>query len=258
MQKHLLYEASMLAQCESPYIVKYYGESYQQAVFCIVMEYCSLGSLAQLINPAYQFQWIYEKKVQVAYEILCGIDYLHTNDIVHGDIKPANIVLNALGKAKIIDFGLASNINKPFPDILKTICRHTHPTTTEPYYPIGTLRYIDPDILSGELKRPQKSSDIFSYGRTLYQLNTGKAPWQTITEPERLKTKILSERTESVPISTPAFFQQTMTKCYAPKESRASAQSLLGFFQSTFQSTQSHSTDLSKHANFDDVQTAQL
>ncbi|KAJ4773669.1 U-box domain-containing protein kinase family protein [Rhynchospora pubera] len=130
----------------------------------LVYEYLPLGSLDNHLpykncNPSLPWQ----VRVQVARQICSALIFLHSSGVVHGDLKPENVLLDSNFMVKLSDLG---------------ICRHVKMTntTTTPYHrteqPKGTVAYIDPEYVnSGELTA---QCDVFSFGIVLLQLVTGK------------------------------------------------------------------------------------
>lgn len=99
----------------------------------------------------------------LASQITAALQYLHEKGIVHGDIKPGNIMLCADGSSRLIDFGMAQPVDK----------RRFHFGGSAPA--MGTKEYIAPEQLQRQHGRP--SADIYSLGATLYQMLTGVVPF---------------------------------------------------------------------------------
>src|SRR5947207_3141351 len=98
----------------------------------------------------------------------------HARAVVHRDLKPENVIVTSEGRVKILDFGLAQT--DPF---LTTADTGDLPTTrfqTDPGMIVGTLGYMAPEQLKGELVTP--SADIFSLGCILFEMVTSKRPFQ--------------------------------------------------------------------------------
>ena len=99
-------------------------------------------------------------------QILDALSYAHTHDVVHRDIKPANVMLTPAGKVKLMDFGIAR---------MKAGRRLTLPGLV-----IGSLPYMSPEQIRGG--DPDARSDIYSFGIMLYEMTTGRRPFQGETE----------------------------------------------------------------------------
>ena len=133
------------------------------------------------------------KLLQLAAQIAEGLAKAHGAGIVHRDLKPENVMVTKDGFVKILDFGLAKLIEAD-PDgvsAMPTLARpETHPGTV-----LGTVGYMSPEQASGE---PMDfRSDQFSLGSILYELSTGKKPFQRKTAAETLSA-IIRDEPESV------------------------------------------------------------
>ena len=96
-------------------------------------------------------------------EALCtAVEYAHTQGVVHGDLKPANMMFDKHGEPIILDFGLLQLFG--------------HPTTSAPHHVPGTPEYLSPEQAKG--KPSDKHSDVYALGVILYELLTGQTPFQ--------------------------------------------------------------------------------
>lgn len=126
----------------------------------LVMTYCAVGSCEKLIGK------VTEKEVwKILHDAASGLAYLHSNNIIHQDIKPANILQDDMGNYVIIDFGIS------------TLARDTlRKSTLRGNTSAGTLAYMAPERFSKD-PTPLFASDIWSLGAMLFELLEGKTPF---------------------------------------------------------------------------------
>ncbi|KAG8096698.1 hypothetical protein GUJ93_ZPchr0013g34334 [Zizania palustris] len=150
-------EIALLSQFEHENIVQYYGTEKEDSKLYIFLELVTQGSLASL----YQKYPLRDTHVS-AYtrQILNGLTYLHDRNIVHRDIKCANILVHANGSVKLADFGLAKEIGK-FNDLKS--CK-------------GTVYWMAPEVVNPN-KTYGPAADIWSLGCTVLEMLTGQLPY---------------------------------------------------------------------------------
>lgn len=108
-----------------------------------------------------------EEKITMAIHICKGLLYLHKKNVVHGDIKPSNILVSRKRECKLSDFGISS--------IAKG---DRKPKTAS----IGTEMFMAPELFNGDISHPTKACDIYSLGMTMYQLFEERSPFQETFE----------------------------------------------------------------------------
>lgn len=151
-------EAKILAQLDSPHIIKVLDFGMFKEYFYISFEYIEGVSLRNLLK---QQQLNVEQKNHLMAQLLKGLYYAHQCQIIHRDIKPENIFVDNSLNLKIGDFGLALSAEDNF--------------VTNPYSIVGTPSYMSPEQVRGAKLNAQ--SDLFSAGVVLYEMFAGRNPF---------------------------------------------------------------------------------
>ncbi|KAL6717976.1 Suppressor of Sensor Kinase (SLN1) [Lecanora helva] len=185
-------EQAVLEVLDHPNIVSYYGIEVHRDKVYIFMEYCSGGSLANLLEHGRIED---ETVVQVyALQMLEGLAYLHQSGIAHRDIKPENILLDHNGVIKYVDFGAARVIarqNKTLQpqqqaDATTTPNGINAPNTALPKVPqkqksmTGTPMYMSPEVIKGSNEGRLGAIDVWSLGCVILEMSTGRRPWASL------------------------------------------------------------------------------
>lgn len=158
-----LAEGKELQGSEHPNIVRLNWMGRVDGVFVIEMEYFKGHKLSdELCETGFKNPKTFEQIHEIFNKILDGIEFIHNKKISHGDIKPQNILIKD-DDIKITDFGTSKYIEDIF---IKTIDGQ------------GTMAYMAPEI-AGSRKKRYINSDIYSLGVLLYQLLTGRTPYET-------------------------------------------------------------------------------
>jgi len=98
---------SLLKDISCDHIVKYKGSFYKDNYLWFAMEYCSGGSISDIIRLS-KISLSEDEIATILFDILIALQYLHSLNIIHRDIKAGNILINHEGKAKLCDFGIAA------------------------------------------------------------------------------------------------------------------------------------------------------
>jgi mitogen-activated protein kinase kinase kinase len=152
-------EVATLRTLDHPNIVKYLGTD-RSGTFTILLEYVPGGSIASLLG---HFGPMPEPVLcRYLWQVLCGLQYLHDRDVIHRDIKGANILVSDKGQVKLTDFG--SSISAlGSGDVHRLL--------------LGTVLWMAPEVCRQEPDQDLKASDIWSLGCTILQMATARVPW---------------------------------------------------------------------------------
>ena len=171
-------EVAFWSNSQHPQVVQYYGSFINGPMLYILMEYMAGGSVSDIIRYSFPNGFKDESVIAtILLAILQALDYIHSNNELHRDVKPGNALISSEGKVKIGDFGVAATL---FEGGQRRRARYTV---------IGTPCYMAPEILQEETGYTQKA-DIWSFGITAIELATGSAPYSTL-QPLAVVQKIL-------------------------------------------------------------------
>ena len=170
---HLLREARLAASLNHPHICTIYevGESNGQAF--IAME---LVDGRQLSNVIPSDGLPLESVVRYGMQIADALGHAHDRGVVHRDLKGANVLVTTEGRAKILDFGIATRHEPHNQDATQTS------GLDQPGVVAGTLPYMAPEVLRGE--GADARSDVWALGVLLYEMATGRRPFRAPTSAE--------------------------------------------------------------------------
>lgn len=153
-------ESRAIAMLSHPNIVKVYDVSFGDRLQYIVMEYIDGITLKEYISQQHVIRW--KEAVHFTLQILYALQHAHEKGIIHRDIKPQNIMLLKDGTIKVTDFGIAR------------FSRSDSRTMTDKA--IGSVHYIAPEQARGAIT--DEKSDVYSVGVMLYEMLTGKLPFE--------------------------------------------------------------------------------
>src|ERR1700730_14532309 len=187
-------EARSASALNHPNIVTIYELGQDGSTHYIAMELVEGKTLRKLLVAGLL---PIRKAIEIAAQVAEGLAKAHEAGIAHRDLKPENLMVSQDGFVKILDFGLAKLMSTS-----KELSDMCTPSTSEtrPGLLLGTLGYMSPEQASGD--RLDFRSDQFSFGLVLYEMVTGKRPFQRRTAPETL-VAILREKAEPIAVQNP-------------------------------------------------------
>ena len=200
-------EAKAVAKLEHPNILAIYDFGTDQGVTYAVTELLEGETLRERLEAG-ALGW--RKAAETGAAIAEGLAAAHGAGIIHRDLKPDNIFLTSDGRVKILDFGLARDVEAAAPDETHspTVSRYTDPGAV-----MGTAGYMSPEQVRGE--PADGRSDIFALGSVLYEMATGRRAFARDTAAETM-TAILREEPEEATASDTAAapeLQRIITRC---------------------------------------------
>jgi serine/threonine-protein kinase len=157
-QQRLIREAKSASQLDHPNIVTIHGIEQHDGRPYIVMAHVRGVTLNEYCTSKPRTT---DELVDLAIQIADGLEHAHEHGVVHRDLKPGNILVDERGRVRILDFGIAR---------LRGTTRLTQVGST-----IGTLAYSPPELAQGKDAEP--TSDIYSLGVVMYQMLTGRLPF---------------------------------------------------------------------------------
>jgi serine/threonine protein kinase len=159
-------EIDILSQLNHKNIVKYYGTKRSKETFHIFLEFCIGGSILKMLETYKKFSENVIRKYTK--QILEGLEYLHMHNVVHRDIKGANILVERDGLCKLSDFGGAK--------VIKDEIEFKQQNSFK-----GTPNWMAPETVKN--LEYTRFSDIWSLGCTIIEMATGEPPWAEYKNP---------------------------------------------------------------------------
>lgn len=156
-------EAQAAARISNPHVVSIYDVGFENGLYYIVMEYVDGITLKEYIAEKGVLPW--RQAAEFAAQICEGLSAAHKKSVIHRDIKPQNIIMTEGGVLKVTDFGIA-----------RATTQATQSTSSST---IGTVHYLSPEQARGGYTNER--TDIYSLGVVLYEMLTGRLPFNDNT-----------------------------------------------------------------------------
>ncbi|KAI7880610.1 kinase-like protein [Lichtheimia hyalospora FSU 10163] len=228
----VMQEAQLLQTLAHPNIVKYEGFIRTNDCVNIVLEFVENGSLANTLKSFGNFP----ENLVASYcsRILEGLVYLHDQNVVHCDLKAANILTTKTGDVKLSDFGVSVNLQ-----LKETVTGSV----------AGTPNWMAPEVI--QLQGASTKSDIWSLGCTIIELFTGKPPYADLI-PMTTLFRIVEDECPPLPTTTSQEMLEFLQLCFrkSPND-RPTARELLN--HPWIVSNASYSTDIHQHQQSDQL-----
>jgi hypothetical protein len=164
VRQRFLSEARAAATIEHPNVCPVYDVGEIDGAPYLTMAYLQGQPLAQLLEDA--APWPERQAASLVRQLTAPLQAAHERGIIHRDLKPSNVMINPRGEPVLLDFGLARRLR---PDDVRL---------TQSGQPVGTPAYMSPEQVAGAVRAMGPGCDIYALGVILYQLLTGRLPFE--------------------------------------------------------------------------------
>ena len=196
-------EAQSAANLNHPNVVGVYDWGKERGTYYIVMEYVDGRSVSDMLRADGPLQP--KRAASIAADVAAALGFAHRKGVVHRDVKPGNVLITTTGETKVADFGIA-----------RAMTASSDENLTQTGSVMGTATYFSPEQAQGKPVDPR--SDLYSLGVVLYEMVSGKPPFQA-DSPVAIAYKhvteavpALNERAAGVPADYEAITQKALVK----------------------------------------------
>ncbi|KAF7030471.1 hypothetical protein CFC21_042009 [Triticum aestivum] len=197
LEKQFNTEVVTLSRLQHRNVIKLVGGCTSPPVFCVITEFLSGGSLRSFLHKQEHKSLPLDKIISVGLDIAHGMGYVHSQGIVHRDVKPENIIFDGDCCAKIVDFGIA--------------CEEAYcdPLANDP----GTFRWMAPEMMKH--KPYGRKVDVYSFGLILWEMLTGSVPYEDLTPFQAAFAVFDKNVRPAIPATCPAALRVLIEQCWA-------------------------------------------
>ncbi|KAF9970518.1 hypothetical protein BGZ73_006774 [Actinomortierella ambigua] len=190
-------EIKFLKRLRHKHIIQFYHDHEQDGRLYLIMDLAEMGSLAnQIVNS--KLDW--PTKTRLAHEIARGLQYIHGEDVLHRDLKSANVLLTKHMEVKLCDFGFAT---------IGSV------TATQTGSTMGTLRWLAPELLSTRPKYSTKS-DIYALGMVMWEMAANcTKPFKDHSNDVMIAVLVEQGSREELPEDTPPEYRKWVERCWS-------------------------------------------
>lgn len=197
LEKQFTSEVALLLRLRHPNILTFIAACKKPPVFCIITEYLAGGSLRKYLHQQEPHSVPHELVLKLALDIARGMKYLHSQGILHRDLKSENLLLDEDMCVKVADFGISC---------LESQCGSAKGFT-------GTYRWMAPEMIRE--KHHTKKVDVYSFGIVLWELLTALIPFDNMT-PEQAAFAVSHKNARPpLPSECPWAFSNLINRCWS-------------------------------------------
>ncbi|KAL9687408.1 hypothetical protein QQ045_031809 [Rhodiola kirilowii] len=195
-------EVALLSRLSHPNIVQFIAACRKPPVYCIITEYMSQGNLRMYLNKKEPYSLSIETILRLALDISRGMEYLHSQGVIHRDLKSNNLLLNDEMRVKVADFGTSC---------LETQCQDSKGN-------MGTYRWMAPEMIKE--KPCTRKVDVYSFGIVLWELTTALLPFQGMTPIQAAFAVSQKNERPPLPASCQPAIAHLIKRCWAVNPSK--------------------------------------
>ncbi|KAI3439563.1 Protein kinase domain-containing protein [Psidium guajava] len=197
LEKQFASEVASLLQLRHPNIITFVAACKKPPVFCIITEYMPGGSLRKYLHHQEPHSVSLNLVLKLALEIARGMKYLHSQGILHRDLKSENLLLGDDMSVKVADFGIS--------------CSESQLGSTKGF--TGTYRWMAPEMIKE--KHHTKKVDVYSFGIVMWELLTALTPFEDMT-PEQAAFAVSQKNARPpLPPECPPAFRHLISRCWS-------------------------------------------
>ncbi|KAJ7933915.1 kinase-like domain-containing protein [Mycena leptocephala] len=173
--KHLKKEATVWTSLDDIHVAKFYGVAEVGGRPALILEWCSQGTATDYLKGK-----SLDERLRVILSLATGLAYVHSRNVVHGDLNGSNVLISNEGYTVLSDFGLS-----------RTLEQRTGYTTST-YSAAGSLNWLSPELVrfwfqTQEARVKTLASDVWAFACTVYELLTDTAPYALLPSPTVFK-----------------------------------------------------------------------
>ncbi|KAG2065507.1 kinase-like protein [Suillus decipiens] len=229
--KKLRQEVFLWQTLEHPHILPLYGIADGfSPIPALVCPWMENGTLQQYLKKIWHNQLSpkVDRLFLLLFQVLLGLRYLHNEDIIHGDLTPMNVLINESENVLLADFGLSHLLGD-------------HETSFFKSNAPGAIRWAAPEIAQldpetpseEEVSKPNKASDIYSFGCIMMQVLSGKPPYY-----DKNEHLVIATKSRGIPPTRPPAIDDAhwcyIERCLLPRDSRPLVAEVLEYIEAEY------------------------
>ncbi|ESW27527.2 hypothetical protein PHAVU_003G199900 [Phaseolus vulgaris] len=197
LEKQFTSEVALLFRLRHPNIITFVAACKKPPVFCIITEYLSGGSLRKYLIQEGPHSVPHNLVLKLALDIARGMQYLHSQGILHRDLKSENLLLGEDLCVKVADFGIS--------------CLESQTGSAKGF--TGTYRWMAPEMIKE--KRHTKKVDVYSFAIVLWEILTGLTPFDNMTPEQAAYAVTHKNERPPLPCECPRAFSHIINRCWS-------------------------------------------